>query len=65
MEKVEAIITQKKAQLKNSKDVRESERLFAELDALEWLQRQIVVLTLGIGSENMENSSTDIRRGYY
>jgi hypothetical protein len=42
MEKVESIILQKKAQLKNSKDVNESERwLFAELDGLEWLQRQI------------------------
>ena len=44
MEKVESIISQKKAQLKNSsKDVHESDRLFAELDALEWLQRQIAV----------------------
>ena len=41
LENVEAIIKQKKAQLKNSKDVPESERLFAELDGLEWLQRQI------------------------
>jgi hypothetical protein len=41
MEKVESIILQKKALLKNSKDVHESDRLFAELDALEWLQRQI------------------------
>jgi phosphoserine aminotransferase len=43
MEKVESIILQKKALLKNSKDVHESDRLFAELDALEWLQRQIAV----------------------
>jgi hypothetical protein len=41
LERVEAIIKKKKAQLKNSKDVHESERLFAELDGLEWLQRQI------------------------
>ena len=41
LEKVEAIIMQKKALLKNSKDVHESDRLFAELDGLEWLQRQI------------------------
>jgi hypothetical protein len=41
MEKVESIILQKKALLKNSKDVHESERLFAELEGLEWLQRQI------------------------
>jgi phosphoserine aminotransferase len=42
-EKVESIISQKKALLKNCKDVHESDRLFAELDALEWLQRQIAV----------------------
>jgi hypothetical protein len=41
LERVEAIIKQKKAQLKNCKDVHESERLFAELDGLEWLQLQI------------------------
>jgi hypothetical protein len=41
MEKVETIILQKKALLKNSKDVHESDRLlFEELDALEWLQQQ-------------------------
>ena len=40
-EKIEAIITQKKALLKNSKDVYESEKIFSELDDLEWLQRQI------------------------
>jgi hypothetical protein len=39
LEKVEAIIKQKKALLKNSKDIHESEKLFAELDGLEWLQR--------------------------
>ena len=43
IEKVESIITQKKTLLKNSKDVHESDRLFAELDGLEWLQRQIAV----------------------
>jgi hypothetical protein len=43
IEKVEAIILQKKALLKNSKDIHESDRLFAELDALEWLQRQVAV----------------------
>ena len=41
IEKVESIIMQKKTLLKNSKDVHESDRLFAELDSLEWLQRQI------------------------
>ena len=40
-DKVEAQITQKKSLLKNSRDVHESERLFDELDGLEWLQRQI------------------------
>jgi hypothetical protein len=40
-EKIEAIITQKKALLKNSKDVYESEKIFSEHDDLEWLQRQI------------------------
>ena len=43
IEKVESIIMQKKTLLKNSKDVHESDRLFAELDGLEWLQRQIAV----------------------
>jgi hypothetical protein len=41
LEKVESIILQKKTLLKNSKDIHESDRLFAELDGLEWLQRQI------------------------
>ena len=44
IEKVESIIEKKKAPLKNSKDVHDSDRLFAELDGLEWLQRQIVVV---------------------
>jgi uncharacterized FlgJ-related protein len=44
IEKVESIIEKKKALLKNSKDVHDSDRLFAELDGLEWLQRQIVVV---------------------
>jgi hypothetical protein len=35
-EKVESIINEKKAMLKNSKDVHGSEKLFAELDGLEW-----------------------------
>jgi hypothetical protein len=30
----------RKAHLKQSKDVIETDRLFAELEALEWLQRQ-------------------------
>ncbi|MDQ3910021.1 MAG: hypothetical protein M3232_06425, partial [Thermoproteota archaeon] len=44
IEKVEAIISQKKTLLKNSKDMLESDRLFTELDALEWFQRQIVIV---------------------
>ena len=43
IENVESLILQKKALLKNTKDVHESDRLFAELDGLEWLQRQIAV----------------------
>ena len=35
LDKVEAIIMQKKNQLKNSKDVHKSDRLFVELDGLE------------------------------
>src|SRR5215211_5613276 len=46
IEKVESIIMQKKALLKNSKDVYESDKLFAELDGLEWLQRQIAKILL-------------------
>jgi hypothetical protein len=45
MEKVESIIQQKKESLKNCKDVYETDRLFAELDGLEWLQRQIARYT--------------------
>ena len=41
VEKIESIIEQKKESLKNCKDVHEADRLFAELDGLEWLQRQI------------------------
>ena len=43
IELIESIFLQKRALLKNSKDVHESDRLFAELDGLEWLQRQITV----------------------
>ncbi len=38
---VESIIAEKKTLLKNSKDVDETDILFAELEGLEWLQRQI------------------------
>ena len=43
IEKLEYIIMQKKALLRNSKDANESDMLFAELDGLEWLQRQVAV----------------------
>ena len=41
IEEVESIIAEKKTLLKNSKDVDETDILFAELEGLEWLQRQI------------------------
>jgi hypothetical protein len=41
IEKVESIILQRKTLLKNSNDFCESDRLLAELEGLEWLQRQI------------------------
>jgi hypothetical protein len=47
IEVVEAIIAEKKALLKNSNDVYEFDRLSAELEGLEWLQRQIVRLFWG------------------
>ena len=54
LQKVESIILQKKELLIISKDIQETERLLAEIDAVEWLQAQIVVLTLGIGNNNNE-----------
>jgi hypothetical protein len=57
LQKVESIILQKKELLIISKEIQETERLLAEIDALEWLQAQIVVMTLGIGSSN-NNGST-------
>jgi hypothetical protein len=50
IENVESFLNQKRQLLKNSKDVEETERLLAEIDALEWLRAQIVVLTLGISN---------------
>lgn len=56
LQKVESIILQKKELLIISKDIQETERLLAEVEALEWLQVQIVVLTLGgIGNNNNNN----------
>jgi hypothetical protein len=47
IEEVKAIIAEKKALLKNSNDVYEFDRLSAELEGLEWLQRQISRLVWG------------------
>ena len=47
IEEVESIIAEKKTLLKNSKDVDETDRLFAELEGLEWLQRQIARFSWG------------------
>ncbi len=44
IEKIEAIIKQKKELLKNSKDIKETDRLLAEVEALEWLQGQIAAV---------------------
>jgi hypothetical protein len=46
LEYVEPLIKQKKELLKNSKDIKEMDRLLAELEALEWLEAQMVVFTL-------------------
>jgi hypothetical protein len=47
IEEIEAIIMEKKALLRNSNDVYEFDRLSAELEGLEWLQRQIARLFWG------------------
>jgi hypothetical protein len=54
IEKVEFVINQRKELLKNSNDIQETEQLLAEIEVLEWLQAQIVVMTLGIGGNNNE-----------
>jgi hypothetical protein len=41
-EKVALLILQKKKQLENIRDLASIERLYSELDALEWLQRQVM-----------------------
>ena len=41
-ERIALLMLQKKKQLENARTIYESDRLFTELDALEWLQRQIV-----------------------
>ena len=47
IEAVEAMIAEKKAVLKNSEDIQEFDKLSAELEGLEWLQRQITRLFWG------------------
>jgi hypothetical protein len=47
IEVLEAMIAEKKVLLKNSNDVYEFDTLSAELEALEWLQRQIARLVWG------------------
>jgi hypothetical protein len=47
IEELEAIIWEKKALLKNTNDVFEFDRLSAELEGVEWLQRQISRLVWG------------------
>lgn len=59
IERIEQLISQKKTLLKNSKDVDESDRLFTELDALEWFQRQIAIYVVVIGGTmNEEGANT-------
>ena len=43
IELIEPIILQKKALLKNSKEMHESDRLLAELDGLDWVHQEIAV----------------------
>ena len=59
IEEVESLILQKNEQLKSSKDVYESDGIFAELDGLEWLQRQIAVYAL-IGRSMKKGVNTKI-----
>jgi hypothetical protein len=47
IEEVETMIAEKKALLKKSEDVYEFDRISAELEGLEWLQRQITRLYWG------------------
>lgn len=46
IELLEPIFLQKKALLKNSKEMLESDRLLAELDGLDWVQQQIAALLM-------------------
>jgi hypothetical protein len=60
IEKVESIILQKKDLFKNSKDMQETERLLAEIDALDWLQVQIGAISLGISNNNEPTTALGI-----
>lgn len=42
IERVALLILQKKKQLENARDMDAIERMYTELDALEWLQRQVI-----------------------
>jgi hypothetical protein len=41
-EKIAILILKKKAELEKCRDVDQLERMYNELEALEWLQRQVV-----------------------
>jgi hypothetical protein len=41
-EKVALLVLQKKKQLEKCKDMNEIEMLYSQLEALEWLQRQVI-----------------------
>jgi len=41
LEKIDRSIMMRKEHLKKAKDVKEADRIFCELEALEWLQRQV------------------------
>jgi hypothetical protein len=59
IERIEHMISEKKTLLRNSKDVHESDRLFTELDTLEWFQRQIAIYALVIdGTMKEEGANT-------
>jgi hypothetical protein len=40
LDRLDELIGNRQRDLKESKDVRETDRIYAELEALEWLQRQ-------------------------
>jgi hypothetical protein len=44
LEKLDRSILMRKEHLKKSKDTRETDRLFVELEALEWLQKKLAAV---------------------